>query len=169
MSREEFLHRLEDALEGRINTAGIRNNLNYYNQYILDEIGKGRSEEEVVDSLGDPWAIARTISDAADGTDQEVVYEENWYSSEEKTAGQDYRREPGRQNPGTGREEQPGLLHMLGFDNWWKKLLLLLTVVLIVVVAVSVITGIIRFLAPVLIPVVIALILIRLISGGKRK
>ena len=122
----------------------------------------------MVDSLGDPWAIARTISDAADGTDQEVVYEENWYSSEEKTAGQDYRRESGRQNPGTGREDSE-IARMLGFDNWWKKLLLLLTVVLIVVVAVSVITGIIRFLAPVLIPVVIALILIRLISGGKRK
>ena len=35
----------------------------------------GKSEAQVLEMLGDPWILARTISDAQDGTDDSIVNE----------------------------------------------------------------------------------------------
>jgi hypothetical protein len=41
----------------------LQENLKYYNDYIEGEVKKGRSEQEVINELGDPWALAKTIID----------------------------------------------------------------------------------------------------------
>ena len=61
MTRSEFLNKLKEALANDLSGPVIQENVNYYSGYIADEVRKGRSEEEVVAELGDPWAIARTI------------------------------------------------------------------------------------------------------------
>ena len=61
MNTGEFLSRLEDALRGKVSNQVIEANLQYYRDYITGEIRKGRTEEQVMDELGDPRLIARTI------------------------------------------------------------------------------------------------------------
>lgn len=61
MNKQEFVDRLRVALTGRIPAPQVEENVNYYMDYINTEIRKGRSEEEVLQALGDPRLIARTI------------------------------------------------------------------------------------------------------------
>jgi uncharacterized membrane protein len=61
MTRYEFIDRLRAALNGRIPTAQVTDTINYYEEYIVTEIRKGRTEEDVLASLGDPRLIAKTI------------------------------------------------------------------------------------------------------------
>ena len=64
MSKREFLSKLEEALVYEMPPRAVTENLRYYSSYIDSEKGKGRSEEEVLDELGDPRLIARTIIEA---------------------------------------------------------------------------------------------------------
>ena len=75
MNREEFLRGLENALSGNVPPSVVRDNLRYYDDYIRSEHQKGRSESDIMDELGDPRLIARTILDTTPGA-AEGEYEE---------------------------------------------------------------------------------------------
>ena len=61
MKKSEFLSQLKKALESELDSKAVKENIDYYEDYIQSEIEKGRSEEETIEQLGDPWAIAKTI------------------------------------------------------------------------------------------------------------
>lgn len=61
MTRFEFSHQLRKALSGRVSHSVVNENVAYYENYIDAEIKKGRSEKEVLEELGDPRLIAKTI------------------------------------------------------------------------------------------------------------
>lgn len=61
MNREEFLKVLKESLTMSLEKDAINDQLDYYDKYISDEIKKGRSEKEVIEELGDPRLIAKTI------------------------------------------------------------------------------------------------------------
>ena len=67
MTKAEFLDTLRKALNGQVSPGVIAENLNYYDSYISGETRKGRSEQDILDELGDPRLIARTIIDAEGG------------------------------------------------------------------------------------------------------
>ena len=64
MTKNEFLDGLRRALNGQVPPPTVSQNLEYYRSYIATEEYKGRSEEDILDELGDPRLIARTIIDA---------------------------------------------------------------------------------------------------------
>ena len=64
MDRTEFIERLQRALAGGVNSSRVAENVQYYREYIDMEIRKGRSEEEVLGSLGDPRLLAKSIIEA---------------------------------------------------------------------------------------------------------
>lgn len=64
MTQTEFLDTLRRALNGKADPGVVSENLSYYRSYISDELRKGRSETEILEELGDPRLIARTILDA---------------------------------------------------------------------------------------------------------
>ena len=130
----------------------IQENVNYYSGYIADEVRKGRSEEEVVAELGDPWAIARTIIESLEiqGNTQE-----------------DYGYEPNRQNYDQRQQSGTGQVHIFGLDTWWKKLLLVLGIVGVFMLVIAVIGGIFSLLAPILVPLILMIIVFRII-GSRR-
>ena len=82
MTKSEFLAELKKALQGNLSSSAVRENMDYYDRYIIEETAKGKSEQEVVDMLGDPWILARTITDASDGTDWEKIHEGFYQTSE---------------------------------------------------------------------------------------
>lgn len=62
MTKNEFLDLLRTALLGEIPDSEIESNMKYYEEYIRAE-GYKTSEEEVINQLGDPRLIAKTIVD----------------------------------------------------------------------------------------------------------
>ena len=72
MDRESFITELRMALSGKVNPAVIEENISYYNEYITGQVRMGQTEEEVLDALGNPRLIAKSIIEAtkhAEGTD----------------------------------------------------------------------------------------------------
>lgn len=64
MNKREFLTELRKALSFELPEELVEGNINYYSSYIDGEVRKGRGQEEVLQELGDPKLIARSISDA---------------------------------------------------------------------------------------------------------
>ena len=67
MRKTEFLQELREALDGEVSASVIQSNISYYDQYISQEAAKGRSEEEVIEEIGSPRLIAKTIIDSSEG------------------------------------------------------------------------------------------------------
>ena len=61
MNRETFIDTLKRALYGKVSDYEWKEHIRYYEDYIAQEMAKGRSEQDVMDELGDPCLIARTI------------------------------------------------------------------------------------------------------------
>ena len=99
MSQKEFLEELRTALSGKLSAQAVLENIEYYRNYIEGEVRSGKSEAQVLEMLGDPWILARTISDAQDGTDDSIVNE---------AGGSDY----GAYGEETGRQD----MHFSGIE-----------------------------------------------------
>ena len=64
MTKESFLTELEECLAGEIPQAELLDTMNYYRDYFRDEEATGKTEEEILSSLGSPRLIAHSILDA---------------------------------------------------------------------------------------------------------
>lgn len=141
MNRSEFLKRLREALENDLSGQVVQENVDYYNQYISDEVKSGKSEEEVLEMLGDPWMLARTVIDAPGGDKQ--------------SNGQEAEADNQRKKEESNSERTTKIS-----TGWWKKVAVIGGIILIFILGFSIVTGIIRILAPILIPVLIVTFLI---------
>ena len=65
MNCEEFLRQFRDALEGKVSESVIQDNVRYYRSYINDQTSGGRSESDVIMTLGDPRLLAKTIEESS--------------------------------------------------------------------------------------------------------
>lgn len=75
MTRFEFTKILRKTLSGRVSHEIVNENVAYYETYIDTEIKKGRSEREILQELGDPRLLAKTIIDTTD--ERETVLEDD--------------------------------------------------------------------------------------------
>lgn len=64
MTKEEFFAELGECLTGEVSDAEYADSLSYYKGYFQEEMANGKSEEEVIRSLGSPRLIAKSIIDA---------------------------------------------------------------------------------------------------------
>ena len=69
MNRNEFLRILRESLEMSLEQDAINAQLDYYDKYISDEIKNGKTEKEVIEELGDPRLIAKTIKTVSNTKD----------------------------------------------------------------------------------------------------
>ena len=67
MSKTEFLDILYNQLSGRMPEGNVAAHVQYYRNYIEDEQQKGRTESDILNDLGDPRLIARTLLDTEVG------------------------------------------------------------------------------------------------------
>ena len=161
MKKQEFLNILQKSLEDNLGQSNIKNHINYYNHYIDDEIKKGRKEKEIIDELGDPRLIAKTIIDTEDmrGSQGYTTYEESADQNREKARG--FRMNYGDDN---GFD-----IRYRGFklNNWFGKFLLMLIVVLVLIVVLAVLSGVIVILATFAAPIMVIVLMIALIRKFK--
>ena len=75
MTKSEFINTLRMQLQGELSQAQIEGHLHYYKEYIAQEVAAGRREQEVLDELGSPVLIAKTLLDTAENSfDGEETY-----------------------------------------------------------------------------------------------
>ena len=86
MSKQEFLDGLRRSLAAGLESQEINEHIRYYSEYIDSQIRMGVREEEVMNSLGEPRLIAKTLL-GMEGV--ETVTEE--YVETEKTSERNYR------------------------------------------------------------------------------
>ena len=156
MNRQEFLHELRIALQGEISQRAIDEHVRYYENYIIEESRKGKSEEEVISQLGNPRLIAKTLIDTTEqfGTVNEEEYYSKHYNEENIGFHASY-------SDRTGWDVRFGKLKL---NSWYGKLLMILIAILIIIVA----AHIVAFLLPVIIIIVMILLIISLILGSRR-
>lgn len=149
MDRTEFIERLQRALAGGVNSSQVAENVRYYQEYIDVEIRKGRSEEEVLTSLGDPRLLAKSIIEA---NKRAGVNEGTNRNYDEETADGAYE---------TRQERVSGGENIVRMPTW--LLLLILGVVAILII--GVVFSVISFIAPILIPVLIIMLIVNYIKS----
>lgn len=150
MNKTDFLQQLREALTTDLSSRAVEENIRYYSQYISDEERKGRTEEEILNELGDPWLIAKTIIDTG------VSEEANEYSSYGSSENNDYQ--------GYGRQSDYDGMKVYHVDTWWKKALIIVGVIVVIGLILSLITGVVSLLTPVLVPILIIAIIINLLK-----
>ncbi|WP_160560981.1 DUF1700 domain-containing protein [Parablautia muri] len=76
MTKQEFLTELQRALNGRMGSRAAAPHISYYQEYIEIEMRKGLKEEEVINSLGSPRLLGKSIGDAFDRAEQKSTPKE---------------------------------------------------------------------------------------------
>ena len=155
MTQKDFIQQLEQALVGELSHSVVKENMDYYQQYIEDEIKKGNTEEDVVSSLGDPWAIAKTIIQAQGSQDE---FGSNYRGNVEQYSFDD--EENANDNPYVK-------VHHFGLGSWHRVLAIVLVVILAVVMTGFILVSVVSILLPILIPILIFYIVYRLLRSKR--
>lgn len=128
MSRKEFLDILEEQLSDQLQEGKVAAHIRYYEDYIQSQVNKGISEKEVLDKLGDPRLIAKTLLETDPGPVPDEVYEQGTPY---------YQTSP--------EEEKTGWKKYIDLSTWYGKLFLILIVGLILFILVTVLTAVLPF------------------------
>ena len=70
MTKQDFLTQLQRELNGRIGSKKAADHIEYYQEYIEIELRKGRLLEDVMQELGSPGLIARSIAEVHERTEK---------------------------------------------------------------------------------------------------
>lgn len=156
MDRNEFISVLRISLSGEVSDRVVEDNVQYYYEYISSEIAGGKTEREVMEMLGDPRLIARTIIDTASG--QGNAGSSGYY---EETA-------DSRQKGFHAEENQDGSVDIrygrLKLNTWYGKLLVIALIVLVMALIFTIVGGILSFVLSILVPVVLVVFIIQLFT-----
>lgn len=156
MDRAEFLRELQEALAGEVSPATAAENLRYYDAYIAEEAAKGRDEAEVIEEIGGPRIIARTIIDSQGGgsgsgrpdfgTDSRQAFGDGGWQDTGGYREPDAYYEGRREGAGSGY----GRSVFIDLSKWYWKLAVAVAVVFILAVAVMLVMGFLSLVIPLL-------------------
>ena len=140
--------------------------MRYYDSYIMEEAAKGQTEDEVIESLGGPRIIARTIVDAALDTEDRP----DGFDSFESEAS--YRSGPA----GSSQEEREPFrgkpeVHYVDFGKWYVRLIAGLVVFLVIFLVMTVFFGIMGLAGWILSyiwPVLLVMLAVWMFRGPRR-
>ena len=82
MNKNEFLIILRQSLEGSVDENILYNQLKYYENYINDELNKGNNEKDILNQLGDPRLLAKTIKQVNNTQDDTYSMNTDYYNEQ---------------------------------------------------------------------------------------
>ena len=143
MTKYEFLKELREALEGQVPMSEIEDSISYYRDYFRRQEADGRSEQEILEELGSPRLIAKSIIETKGG---EQIYYEDTYEEQVN--------------------EEEGSPKVFVFDSFLTKIGCLAAVIIVIILIGSMFAVALRFIGP----IIMILLLIYLIKNvfGKR-
>lgn len=146
MTKAEFLDALRMKLAGEVSASEIEHTIRYYDEYISEAVNGGKTEQQVMEELGSPLLIAKTIIDTS------TVQEEN-------TGRRAYRS-------GQGAEKEPQVkIHHVDLESWTTKLLIGLAAFVVL----AMLFTILRVLIPLLFPLFVVWMIVTIIRNGGRR
>lgn len=151
MTRQEFLNTLQMQLRGELSQAQIDGHLHYYNEYISEGVAAGKTENAVLEELGNPVFIAKTLLEAAKNGShgQDGDYGYTGYGNSNGGAQQS-------RNTEEFYEEKFHTWHVNPFIAKWVVPAVLIAVLLLILTLVgSAIALVARFIVPILLVVVV--------------
>lgn len=151
MKKTEFLKELEAALKGEVSPELTAENLRYYDNYISQETSKGRSEAEVIEEIGSPRLIARTIIDTSGGSGS---YESGESSSSGSYGGAG--SASGSYGSGQGGYSR---FHYVNLNKWYWKALIIAVLCLVLSIVGGIFAILFRFATPILIVLLVVSLL----------
>ena len=150
MSKTEFLDILYNQLSGQIPEGSVAAHVQYYRNYIEDEQQKGRTETDILNDLGDPRLIARTLLDTEVGAGN--PQNGSTYSATYNEADSDY-NEYDSSDSARGHVKKHSF--KLDLSTWYGKVavilitavvLLLLVTILGILIPVVIVAGVIMYI-----------------------
>mgnify|MGYP002510810509 CR=1 FL=1 len=148
MTKQEFLETMRLALNGKVDSGQVMENLHYYEDYINTEVRKGTPESEVLEKLGDPRLLARTITETGGSARVNTGGGDySWQYEEEEEAYMPYDQSAERK------------LRFLAKVPVWAWVMLAM---LLVVVVLGTIFSILAAVLPILLPILVVLFLVKM-------
>ncbi len=141
MNKEQYVSVIEKALVGHVSPQELQDTVAYYRDYIEMEIRKGKSEQEVLDELGNPRLLAKTI----------IMAKEHKAEGRQESIGQEER----------GQSSRAGSVNI-------PLPILILIVVLILMMIFGAVVSVLRFLMPIVVPIAAILIIISFVKKWKK-
>ncbi len=143
MRKTEFLRELRESLEGEVSASIIQSNVNYYDQYINGETANGRSEEEVIDEIGSPRLIAKTIIDSNENA-KDAFKNSSYTGSGSGGTGSNSSYGQGYGN----RDESnlPPYFHYIDLNKWYWKVIITVAIIAVLFALFVLIGGIFTLL-----------------------
>lgn len=135
MTKSEFLNRLKEALASELSATEVNNQLLYYERYIEEELKSGRTEQEILFSLGEPRLIAKTIIETKQTNSQNTT--EYYEAKEEKS-----------------NENSSGF--QIQMNGIWG----IVTIIAIIVLVLALVFSVLKILLPITVPIIVFLLII---------
>ena len=129
MTKQEFLEELKNALSGEVPAEVLMDSYRYYANYIEEELKNGRREEEILEELGKPSLIARSIIAAQAGERvADVEYMEDGTTRKV------------RRKDTAGKQEKTTRIRkefVFDFDSWYARVLYIAVIILVLIIVLS--------------------------------
>lgn len=157
MTRQEFLDALRRALNRELDAAKVEENIAYYDNYIREQMAQGRREAQVVEQLGDPRLIARTILqvDENRASAGAGIYDTGETVFTENPDGSGYTQDNTFDGSGYTQEEafgRGGHLHTFQVSGW-KIAAILIVILFLLCVILGAVAAVVWRLLPVILVV----------------
>lgn len=152
MNKNEFLDTLRQSLNGEVSSIIIEQNIKYYNQYISSS--SPEEEDRILESLGDPRLIAKTIIEKERAASQKSRFNQTHeYNNTYYETDDERKTSPNFQN------NSKGIFSSL---TWMQKLTLILILLAVIIVIFFVGRLVIGFLVAFGVPILLILLLMAL-------
>lgn len=146
MRQEEFLISFQEALTGEVSDRIVQENVRYYKNYINEQISMGRTEQEVMISLGNPRLLAKTIVDSSkyvEETQEKTTYQSTYSQT---TGSQEYARTNMYQNSKVDDDLYHKQQKIINLPTWLLGIIGIFAMALLIGLAFCVIS----YLAPII-------------------
>lgn len=154
MRQEEFLTSFQEALTGNVPDRIIQENIVYYKNYINKQMQTGKSEEDILGSLGNPRLLAKTIIDTNNfAVENEQTDQDSW-----RQEFHDRYRWRDQEEENTETKSEKGI-RTLQIPNWLAGILCVVVMALLIGLAFCVVS----YLAPIILVVGIVVLGYRVI------
>ena len=152
MNKKEFLDGLRQSLEGEVDSSVIDQNIQYYQHYISSQ--GGMDEESIVEELGSPRLIAKTIIES-----ERAAKQKGYYKGSGASHSTYYQTEEDKDNHQNTRNNKNGSSFHL---TWTQKISLIIIVVILILVVVFISRLLIGLLFAFGVPILLILLLMAL-------
>lgn len=144
MTRTAFIKELRKALSATLNSKDVLEHIDYYEEFFDMEIKKGKEESEIIEQLGNPRLLAKSILEASGGSRSQSSYES--CASDEQI----YSRKGNRAR--------------IGFARWFMLFIMILIIFVVIGILFSAIAILLRFFLPLILLILLVKMIINILN-----